>query len=120
MRVFCCICEKEIEPILVTGKDIYPCRKDLYELRFYQCLDCNGYVGTHKDGRPLGYIVNNEVKKMRIRIHNLIDPIWKSRKMKREEVYKKLSDFCGRQFHTGSILSMDEAWKIYNYCKENL
>ena len=33
---------------LVTGATIYPHRHDLHALYFWQCQDCEAYVGTHK------------------------------------------------------------------------
>lgn len=114
--IFCSICNYYIPPILTTGKEIYPHRPDLFDLKFFKCPECGGYVGTHKDsGEPLGCIVSAEVKKARIKIHNIIDPLWKSGKMKRQEIYKKLSEFIGKEFHTAKIRTMDEANGIIEY-----
>lgn len=39
---------------------------------------CRGSVGTHPDGRPLGTIPDAETKKLRIKVHAMIDPLWKN------------------------------------------
>lgn len=120
-NVFCYICNKTIDVELVTGKEIYPHRKDLYPLKFYQCQFCQGYVGVHKGTlKPLGYIVSNKIKKARMKIHDIIDPIWKNKKMKRKEVYKKISNHIGKKFHTAEIKTIDEADEILKFLQGGL
>ena len=57
----------------------------------YYCADCDAYVGCHQNTQiPLGTMANKELRGLRIKAHNLIDPLWKSGKMKRGDVYKAL------------------------------
>lgn len=37
---------------------------------------CGGAVGTHPDGKPLGFIVSPETKKLRMELHDIIDGYW--------------------------------------------
>ena len=68
----------------------------------YICEDCKGYVGCHNDGRPLGTIVDKETKQLRMKVHAIIDPLWKSKKYKRKTVYKRIAEALGvNSFHTG-------------------
>jgi hypothetical protein len=45
-------------------------------------------------------------------IHAILDPIWKSGKRNRRELYGKLSSRLGYEYHTGEIKDIDEARKI--------
>jgi hypothetical protein len=108
-----------VDAELVKGDIIYPHRKDLYELNFYQCPTCNNYVGTHKGtDKPLGHIVTKEIKQLRIKIHNFLDPIWKNGRMKRKDLYKKISDKLGYMFHVGEIVCEKEADNIIKIVEE--
>ena len=96
MKIYCCQCKKDIKPIKVKGALVYPYNTKLQDLDFWMCQRCKNFVGCHPNStRPLGVIANKEIKQMRIKIHNLLDPIWKSGKMSRKEVYKQLSDVLG-------------------------
>lgn len=121
MEIYCCSCEKEVDARLTDGSEIYPHRKDLYKLPFWKCDNCGNYVGCHhktKDRtRPLGVIPSKEIKGARKHIHALLDPIWKSGKIKRKELYKKLSDNLGYEYHTAEIKDIEEARKIYKLIK---
>lgn len=71
--------------------------------------ECDGYVGTHPDGRPLGTLVDKETKKLRIAVHDLIDPLWqnqtdRSRTKARGSVYGWMRRITGiKDYHTGSL-----------------
>lgn len=68
----------------------------------FVCDTCKGYVGCHDDGRPLGTIVDKETKELRMEVHALIDPIWKSGKYKRSVVYIRIAKALGQKsFHVG-------------------
>ena len=114
MRIYCAVCRSDQECSEATGKEIYPHRPDLARLEFYQCNGCGNYVGCHKDtGKPLGIIVSGEVKKARIHIHELMDPVWKSGRIKRSELYRRVTDALGYRFHTAEIKTLNEARHIY-------
>jgi len=114
----CCGCGEKIEARLTDGSEIYPHRKDLFNLPFWKCDKCGNFVGCHhktKDRtRPLGCIPTKEIKEARKHIHKILDPIWQSKRMKRKEIYKILSDKLGFQYHTANIRSIEEARKVYS------
>lgn len=57
----------------------------------YYCKDCDAYVWTHNNTKePLGTMANKELRKLRMICHWRIDPLWKSWKMKRAQVYQML------------------------------
>lgn len=69
--------------------------------------ECRGAVGTHPDGRPLGSIVDQATKNLRMEVHALIDPLWRHGKWSRKRVYKKLSAAIGKTYHTGDMNAKD-------------
>lgn len=67
-----------------TGKDIYPLREELYGRKFYQCVPCDAYVGTHiSTGKPMGTLANAKLRKLRSAAHLAFDPFWKNKEEKR-------------------------------------
>lgn len=117
MRIYCCACSHDIEARLTDGAEVYPHREDLAGLPFWKCDACGNYVGCHHKTKnrtqPLGVIATPEIKKARQHIHAVLDPIWKSGKMKRASLYKRISDELGWQYHTANIRTIEEARKVY-------
>lgn len=73
---------------------------------------CQGSVGTHPDGRPLGTIADQETKDLRQKVHALIDPIWKEKQAHRGRVYAHMARLLGApHFHTGE-LTADERRQV--------
>lgn len=69
----------------------------------YHCKDCDAYVGCHNNTRnALGTMANKELRKMRMKVHALIDPLWKQKGWRREKMYSKLHDFFGYHVHVGA------------------
>lgn len=117
MKIFCSGCNKVVMVRLTDGEEIYPHREDLYNLPFWKCDTCKGFVGCHHKTsiptRPLGYIATPEIKKARIKIHAVLDPLWKSGKIKRGQAYAYIAHRLGKPYHTGEIKTIDEAREIY-------
>ena len=115
-EIYCCGCQKEVEARLTTGFEIYPHRTDLSDLPFWRCDECSNYVGCHHKTanrtRPLGCIPTPEVRQARKKVHQLMDPLWKRRKIKRKVLYQRLSDELGAEYHTSEIRSVDEANRV--------
>jgi hypothetical protein len=109
MKIFCVVEQKDVEAERVTGREIYPHRPGLAAKVFYRCPHCGNYVGTHKDGRPLGCIPTPELRAGRQAIHAIIDPLWRARLISRSEIYARFSHRLGREYHTGEIRSPAEA-----------
>lgn len=64
---------------LVGGEVIYPHRRDLWARKFWRCLACGAYVGTHRGGsgeEALGRPAGAELRRARGKVHELIDPLW--------------------------------------------
>ncbi len=111
MKIYCCGCEKEVKAILKTGKDIYSGRGAWDLKNFYQCEICNNFVGVHKDTlNPLGVIPKPEFKKIRRQIHDLIDPLWQQKVIKRGRIYGKMKKLMNleRDYHTADLRTEEE------------
>lgn len=116
--LYCCGCKKDVEARLTNGSEVYPHREDLADLPFWKCDGCNNWVGCHhqtKDRtRPLGNIPTREIKNARQHIHRILDPIWKTGKMSRGDVYAILAKELGlKEYHTAEIKTVEEARKVY-------
>lgn len=118
----CCGCGGKIEARLTDGSEIYPHRDDLHSLPFWKCDTCGNFVGCHHKTKnrtqPLGCIPTPELKKARQHIHRLLDPIWQNGKMKRADIYAKISERVGWKYHTAQIRSVEEAREIYRIVRE--
>lgn len=122
MKIYCCNCQSEIDARLTDGSEVYPHRKDLYELPFWKCDNCEQFVGCHHKTstptKPLGVIPSPEIKQKRQEIHVLLDQIWKSGRMRRGDVYKTVSEIIGKQYHTAEIRTVKEAECVISVVKE--
>ena len=121
-KIWCCGCNAEVIPTLVNGSDIYPHRPDLFDLPFWLC-DCGNYVGCHHKTndrtKPLGNIPTPEIRAIRQKIHALVDPLWKSGKFSRGQIYSQIAKLLeSKTFHIAEINSVEEAEKIISIIKE--
>lgn len=114
--LYCVGCARDVQPRLVSGAEVYPHRPDLAEKRFWKCGACGNYVGCHPGTtRALGNIPTPELRAVRMRIHAIIDPLWRGKKMRRRQVYARLGEHLGREYHTGEIKSVAEARSILEF-----
>lgn len=122
MKIYCCNCKVEVNARLTDGKEIYPHRSDLFQLPFWKCDCCNNYIGCHyktkNKTKPLGYIPSPDIKKARIHIHALIDPLWKNNLISRKKLYSLFSEKLDYSFHTGEIKTIEEARRVYKIALE--
>lgn len=109
-RIYCCGCWAHVEARKTTGREVYPHRDDLHGKVFYVCDTCSNYVGCHKNtDKPLGVIPTPEIRAARQRVHNAIDPYWKSGRIKRGDLYHKIGCHIGNEYHTANIISVKSA-----------
>lgn len=107
--VICPYCDDEAA--LVTGRVIYPHRRDLYGRLFYHCEPCGAHVGCHRprtqhgvDTVPLGRLANAELRQLKREAHDAFDPLWSQGNKKRGAAYRWLSNAMGlsaNQCHIG-------------------
>ncbi|MHA3915611.1 zinc-finger-containing protein [Halovulum sp. GXIMD14793] len=116
--IWCCSCGEFIAARLTNGSEVYPHRADLSKLPFWICDGCGNHVGCHHKTqdptRPLGVIATKEIKTARSNTHRILDPIWKSGRMRRGAVYAWLRESLGKDaYHTANITSLEEARETY-------
>ena len=121
-QIFCCECQRITFARLTDGSEIYPYRSDLAKLPFWKCDVCKNYVGCHHKNKestePLGIIPTLEIKKARIYIHKILDPLWKNKKISRNALYKIISKKLGYDYHTAEISSIKQARTVYQIIKD--
>ena len=121
-QIFCCGCGDKVEARLTNGAEIYGHRQDLAELPFWKCDGCGNYVGCHHKTKnptnPLGTIPTPEIRNARQHIHRILDPLWKSKRFRRSDLYAKLTEHMGFEYHTAQLRTLDEARKAYAFIKE--
>ena len=115
--LWCCGCSGVVTPRLVTGKEVYPHRPDLYRLPFWKCDGCGNHVGCHHKSKtptkPFSSIPTPEIRAWRKRIHALLDPLWQSGHFPRGKVYSIISEAIGKQYHTSEVNSVEEAEAVF-------
>jgi len=120
--IYCCKCENHTDARLTGGAEIYPHRPDLKKLYFFVCDKCGNFVGCHPNTKqPLGYIAHPELKRLRQKIHKVIDPIWQSGSITRRDLYRLISEKIGWGYHTAKIRSVEEGECVlcaqtFGYC----
>lgn len=119
MQIYCVACKKEVAARLTDGVEIYPHRPDLAALPFWRCNRCRNYVGCHHKTKnrtaPLGNIPTSELRRARGHIHKILDPIWKSKKRDRNQIYTDISKALGFEYHTATIASIEQAREVYRF-----
>jgi len=106
MKVTCPYCHQTAK--LVIGEQIYPNSKDLHKNKYWLCVPCDAYVGTHKQTfKPLGRLANAELRRWKIRAHETFDPLWKNGNKTRSQAYYWLSQQLGIPYKFCHIAMFD-------------
>lgn len=120
--VTCHYCNNNAE--LVTGREIYPTLVKLHQKKFWRCLPCKAWVGTHEaslDFKPLGLLAKKELRDLKMRAHAAFDPVWKDGKMKRAEAYAWLAEKMGletKRCHIGWF-NEEKCQKVIDVCRSH-
>jgi hypothetical protein len=120
--LWCGGCQKQVHPRLTNGREIYPHIPRLFQQPFWKCDTCKNYVGCHHRSNnpttPLGSIPTREVRRLRSEIHSLLDPIWQSKRISRDEIYVLLAKELGiKAYHTAEINTLEDATKVISWLK---
>lgn len=106
--------------VFMTTEEYYG--KD-YGTNMYVCRPCDATVGTHgRTKNPKGTLANKELRQLRMEVHAIFDPLWKSGKMMRHNAYavlQKLMNLPKEKAHIGMFnkeqcLEALEKLKAYN------
>lgn len=109
--IWCCHCHHDVAARPTTGRDVYPHRPDLADWRGWSCPHCHNYTGVHRStGEPLGTIPTQEIRRARMELHDLIDPVWQTGLVSRSKLYQLVSKELGlANYHIAEINSIEEA-----------
>ncbi|WP_258081898.1 DUF3268 family zinc-finger domain-containing protein [Xanthomonas arboricola] len=96
---------------LVTGREVYPHRPDLFAKPLWACMPCRAWSGCHPGTeKRMGRLANAETRQLKMRAHEAFDPRWKSGGMKRKDAYAWLRERTGldaRECHIGWMSDAD-------------
>lgn len=99
------------EAALVTGREVYPHRPDLFGKKFWAHLPCKAWVGCHPGTeKRMGRLAGPETRSLKMAAHAAFDPLWKSGRMSRTKAYKWLQEQTGlseRECHIGWMSDAD-------------
>ena len=105
----CPVCKKEAA--LVTGREVYPHRPDLFGKSFWACLPCGAWAGCHPNStKRMGRLANAETRRLKQQAHAAFDPLWKTGRMSRTKAYAWLREAIGlseRDCHIGWMSDAD-------------
>lgn len=99
VEVICPYCSQPAK--WVDNAEIYGRRYGTSYMMYY-CKPCDAYVGCHQNTRqPLGVLANKELREWRKKAHAVFDPLWKTKKMNRQDAYHLLYEKTGKWIHMG-------------------
>jgi hypothetical protein len=85
------------------------CSDHFHGAQAWYCVnypECYSYVKAHADGTPMGTLEDTNTRGLRFKIHNYVDPLWKTRLITRHETYDWLASLVGMEpgtFHVGEL-----------------
>jgi hypothetical protein len=107
------------ESVLVTGKTVYPHRRDLQGKYFWLCAPCEAWVGCHPGTtNPMGRLADSELRKAKSEAHDSFDTLWHKKGMTRKQAYSCLANSLGIPAHLCHIGLFDVATckKVVSIC----
>lgn len=120
--ILCTGCQEIVDARLTNGAEMYPNSPKLARTPFWVHDVCGAFVGTHYKTRdhlkPLGSLATKEVKRWRMLIHQMLDPLWQSGKIDRGDAYARISKALGHTYHTGEIYDVEQGEFVYLLVKE--
>lgn len=88
--------------VLVTGREIYPDREDLWRDSFYRCA-CGAFVGVHRGTDiPVGYPAGPHTRRARRQAREAMDSLIQ-RKINRDKVTKREAETLGFAWLAGAL-----------------
>lgn len=73
------------------------------------CRPCKAWVGCHAGTvHPLGRLANGKLRRLKMDVHRLFDPLWKEKKISRKDAYRWLALALEIEFKRCHIGNFDE------------
>ncbi len=83
---------------------------------YYKCLSCGASVGAHRgDLWPQGVMAKADVRRLRLRLHSALDPLWRDSGIPRTSVYRAVATIAGtplEQCHIANIQTPVQARRM--------
>lgn len=113
--IFCCGCQREVMAVLKTGKDLHPGRQDLAKLPFWQCPTCGNWVGCYRQDpkTPHGVIPTPEVRRWRLLLSTLLNPLWQSGKISHQDLVQRMNKALGQTFYLSETRTREDCRRAY-------
>lgn len=129
MKLYCCGCQENVTPYLVSGADVLPEIKRLRKRSFWKCEECRNFVGTYEKtyGKkteyfaPLGPIGTKKIRKTQDKLRAEIGLILKAKKdtpNAKQILYDWLSKKLFYPYRTEAIISKAEANLVFGYLNQ--
>lgn len=120
--MFCVNCQKQVEPEVVTGADIYGPRFAFASSLFARCPTCGNY-GEYaiKGESPYAVIPDFRLRRGYNYIDGVLDLIWMQKRMTKAEVLYRMADLMyggKRPYRTRDIEKYEDACRAYRLAKE--
>ncbi len=94
LTVQCPYCKNDM--VLVNASFVFPAGKGGYMWVCSLYPYCDTYVSAHRGTDvPVGTPANTKLRRLRILLHRVFDPIWETGKMTRDSAYNWLSSTMG-------------------------
>lgn len=117
----CTGCHEIVDARLTNGAEMYPDSPKLAHTPFWIHDACGAFVGTHNKThdhlKPLGSLATKDVKRWRLLIHQMLDPLWREGHITREHAYARISKALGHTYHTGEIYDVEQGEFVYLFVK---
>jgi len=90
LKVICNYCNEEA--VLVQGSQLFSHIPKLKNKLFWKCYPCAAHVGCPEGSRkPHGSLAKSELRKLRMKCHAKLDPLWRNTSDSRSDIYAILA-----------------------------
>lgn len=101
VQPICPYCNEDAK--MVSGLEIYKEKSTCSNLNFWVCWCCDAYVGCHTRNQefglegtePLGSLANKQLRRARMKVHIMFDPLWEVAGWGRTNSYRWLAKRLG-------------------------
>ncbi len=120
--MFCVNCQKDVDPEIVSGANIYGPHFAFASALYARCSNCGNYgeYATDKN-EPYLVIPDFRLRKAYNYIDSILDLIWMQKKMSKAEMLYRMADLMynhKRSYRTHDIESYEEACRAYRLAKQ--
>lgn len=119
--MFCVNCQKDVDPEIITGADIYGPKFRFASAPYARCPVCGNYGECAVKEAPFLVIPDFRLRKAYNFIDSILNLIWMQQKMSKAEMLFRMADLLynnKKPYRTRDIESYDEACRAYRLAKK--